>query len=80
MIRIRTKLDSGTVKTLPWHGTWITMTHYNDKRRTQSISTDSLREAGENHLQACLALKQMKIYEPVLPAPLEEEDWDNKHE
>jgi hypothetical protein len=60
MIRIRTKLENGSVSTMPFLGKWITMTHPRSSDN-ESVMAASLLDAGINHLRAVRQLKMQKL-------------------
>jgi hypothetical protein len=57
MIRIRTKVGDGRVFTLYFIGKWVTL--INDGNRTSSMNAESLALAGDNHLTACVRIKEI---------------------
>lgn len=57
MIRMRTKVGDGRVFTLYFMGKWVTL--INDGKRSSSMDADSLALAGNNHLTACVRLKEI---------------------
>jgi hypothetical protein len=56
MIRITTKIgDNGRVRTLFFHGEWVTLV--SDTGKGHSLSAPNLLMAGQNHLEAACALR-----------------------
>lgn len=57
-IRIRTRLDGGSVYTLYWNGKWVTLPRVGEKP-LESTDADNMQIGGGNHLDACIWVKRV---------------------
>ena len=61
MLRIKTLLENGRVSTLFYRTFWITIYSIHGVDTITSWTTDSLLEAGLNHLKACQKVKEHHV-------------------
>lgn len=72
MLRIKTIIGENRIYTLLLQGKWITLISING-RSTSSVDASNLYDAGNNHLSACMQIKQLSEYHHIT-TPDEEKD------